>query len=749
MQIIRDLKDYIAFGEADLFYALQKISLNKHGIIFTVSNRGILEGLMTDGDFRRYLISVQKADLNIPLNEVASHNYKACKITDPREVIQASFSDRVSIIPLVDDEGHLVAIATQERGGFEIGPFHISDKSKVFVIAEIGINHNGSPDLAKRMIHNAKEVGADCVKFQMRDMGSLYRNHGDTKTLAGEDLGAQYVLDLLAKFHLDQETMFSLFDECKANDILPLCTPWDIVSLEALESYGMEGYKVASADLTNHELLTAMAKTGKPMILSTGMSREDEIIQAVDLLNFQGASYAMLHCNSTYPAPFKDINLNYMGRLKRLGDCPVGYSGHERGIHIPIAAVAQGAVIIEKHFTFDREMEGNDHKVSLLPNEFAAMVEGIRQTEESLGKDGVRNMSQGEMMNRENLAKSLVAVEKIPTGASITREMITIKSPGRGLQPNRLSELLGTKANRDFEAGDFFFEGDLSKDAVRGRPFTFSRPWGVPVRYHDYRKMLNQSNPDFLEIHFSYKDLDLKVEDYFDEAIDASLVVHSPDLFKGDHLLNFAEKDQQLWERSVEELQRVIDVTLKLKPLFNVRGKVPLVVSLGGFTKDKHLEKGARQEGYARIAEGLSKLNQDGVEILAQTLPPFPWYFGGQLFCNLFVEAEDTVEFCETYGYRVCFDISHSKLTCNHYKSSFDAFTRKILPHTGHLHIVDAKGTSGEGIQINEGEVDFPLLSSTLNEMVPDVSFIPEIWQGHKNEGEGFWVALDRLEPLL
>ena len=176
--------------------------------------------------------------------------------------------------------------------------------------------------------------------------------------------------------------MYTAFDHCKKVGIFPLCTPWDLESLAALETYGMEAYKVASADMTNHEMLTALARTGKPLICSTGMSDEEEIIQSVTLLKRLGTQYILLNCNSTYPPPFRDVNLRYMTRLREIGGCMVGHSGHERGINVAIAAVALGAKVIEKHITLDRNMEGNDHKVSLLPDEFRAMVEGIRQVEE-------------------------------------------------------------------------------------------------------------------------------------------------------------------------------------------------------------------------------------------------------------------------------------------------------------------------------------------------------------------------------
>jgi N-acetylneuraminate synthase len=349
-------------------------------------------------------------------------------------------------------------------------------------------------------------------------------------------------------------------------------------------------------------------------------------------------------------------------------------------------------------------------------------------------------------MNRVNLAKSLVINCNLEPGQTITSEMIEVKSPGRGLQPNRKVDLIGKKAKRCFQAGDFFYPSDLAGDAVPPKKYKFKRPWGLPVRYHDFKTLLGKSNPDFLEFHFSYKDLNENIHKYFDHTYDLDLVVHSPDLFRGDHLLNLCALDEEYRSRSIKELQRVIDVTRSLKPFFRNNERTPLIASVGGFTKDAHVAPSERKQMYERIAESLSKLNADGVEILPQTLPPFPWYFGGQLYLNLFVEAEDTAAFCREYGYRVCLDISHSKLACNYYKHSFKDFIDRVGPYTAHLHIVDAQGVDSEGLQIGDGDLDFLALAEDLDRVAPKAPFIPEIWQGHENEGEGFWIALRALE---
>ena len=638
-----------------------------------------------------------------------------------------------------------IPLAKSKSKGVQIGSFTINDDSSTFIIAEIGINHNGSLALAKQLVDQAIGAGADCAKFQMRDMQALYHNTGDPDDIR-EDLGSQYVLDVLAHAQLSRAEMCEIFNYCRAQGIMPLCTPWDLVSIDVLEDYGVEAYKIASADLTNHSLIQAIARTGKPMLVSTGMSTEQEISETVTVLKASGAPYVLLHCISTYPAPFRDVNLKYLQRLKTMGDCPIGYSGHERGYYIALAAVAQGAKVIEKHFTLDKNMQGNDHKISLLPDEFKAMVEGIRQIEAALGSGGERVLGQGERMNRENLSKSLMINRTIQSGEIITDDMIEVKCPGRGLQPNHRAALLGRKAQRAMQPGDFFFATDLEATHVQARNYTFKRPWGVPVRYHDYDALSRQSNMDFLEFHLSYKDMDHHISRFFSESYDLDLIVHSPDLFAGDHLLNLAAHDKSYRQRSVRELQRVIDITRALKRYFKRATRPLIVVSVGGFTKDRPLPLAEQAALYERVAQSLLELDADDVEILPQTLPPFPWYFGGQFFCNLFVDPQDTVSFCRAYGYRVCLDVSHSKLATNHRQTLFSDFVSQVGPFAAHLHIVDAAGLDGEGLQVGEGEIDFAALATQLERVAPQASFIPEIWQGHKNEGAGFWIALDRLE---
>lgn len=748
MYIDKDITKYIVYYEDSILRAMEKISANQRRIVFTVGQSGELHGVLTDGDFRRWLIAQSDIDLNRPVCEAANADYRFCYEGDPAERVSALLSQRIECIPLVDRQHRLVGVASIRSRDIEIEGHVIGEGAPVFVIAEIGNNHNGDVNLARKLVDQAVWAGADCAKFQMRDLETLYANRGDADD-ASEDLGSQYVLDLLSRFQLSDDDLFSVFDYCRKRGIIPLCTPWDSRSVDQLEAYGVSAYKIASADLTNHDLLRYVAGKHKPMICSTGMSTEREIRESASLLGRLGAPYALLHCNSTYPAPFRDINLNYLKRLREIGNCPVGYSGHERGTSVAVAAVAFGAKVIEKHFTLDKKMEGNDHKVSLLPDEFREMVQGIREVEVSLGTADGRRVSQGELINRETLAKSLMVNRNVSQGELITADMLDVRSPGKGLAPYRKNDLVGRPARRDLKAGDFLYPADCGDGRTEPREYEFRRPFGVPVRYHDVQGILSMSNFDLLEFHLSYKDLEVDVGTVFTEPLACGLVVHSPELFSGDHILDLCAENADYRARSISELSRVTAVTRQLKKYFPSTERPMIVVNVGGFTHDAFLPEPERARLYEIVAQSLASIDGEGIEFIIQTMPPFPWHFGGQRFHNLFVGADEIVAFCVEHKTRICLDVSHSKLACNHYGWSFRNFIRAVAPHTGHLHIADAGGSDGEGLQIGEGEIDFADLTEGLDVGASAASFIPEIWQGHKNGGEGFWFALDRLEKWM
>jgi N-acetylneuraminate synthase len=625
-------------------------------------------------------------------------------------------------------------------GGFEVGG------NRSFIIAEIGNNHNGSLERAIQMIDLSVEMGADCAKFQMRQLDEVYRQR--TLRKDGEDLGTEYVLDLLRRFELSTEQHKQLAAHCAKKGILYLCTPWDKHSVDVLEGLGVPAYKVASADLTNLPLLDKLCKTGKPLILSTGMSSREEVQITVNFLNQRNAKFVLLHCNSTYPAPLHDIQLKWMEQLRVIHPL-IGYSGHERGTAVTLAAVALGACLIERHFTLDRTMEGPDHAASLEYSEFKRMIEGVREIEQALGDGGERRISQGEMINRENLGKSLVAATQLSKGTIIKPEHVQVRSPGQGLSPQHYEQLLGRTLQHDLNEEDFFYPSDLKDQRIEPRSYSFGRPWGVPVRYHDFKEYESRIKPDLFEFHLSYSDMELRPDDFLTGTYSCDFVVHAPELFAGSQLMDLASPDEAYRVESVRQTQRVIGITRDLKRFFPKTRRPMIVANIGGFTMDEPLPAGVMPAYYERFAKSLSELDMTGVELIPQTMAPFPWHFGGQRYQNIFVKIEEIVTWCQLLQIRMCFDISHTRLTCNHFGIDFYAFAQQMAPLSAHLHLGDAQGLNGEGLQIGTGDIDFARLGHILKAGCPGASFIPEIWQGHKNGGEGFWIALEKLEGTL
>ena len=720
------------------------VDKSKNTSLIVVDRHGHAVGTITEGDIRRWLIGGPNRSVEDPCEFAANQNFVAAPFGTDVQQISRLASDEIRLVPLVDSMGILRAIARIHQE-FKIGDREISISDPVYIVAEIGVNHDGDYTKGQKLVEGAKAAGADGVKFQMRQMDNLYRKSVNDS----EDLGAEYTLDLLERTKLSNKDIFSLMAHATSLGLQAFCTPWDQASAKLLLDFGVPAIKIASADLTNHPLLRTVSESGVPMIISTGMSTEAEIRETVSLLQTGQSPYALLHCNSAYPAPFKDINLRYIQRLRQIGDCEVGLSGHDRGWHVALASVALGATILEKHLTLDKRSRGVDHSVSLEIHEFSNFVSQVREIEQALGTDSPRELSQGEKLNRLSLAKSIVAKTAITAGTKASHENLEIRSPGRGLQPNRLPEILGRPIHRDIPAGEFRYEEDLDEGINRYRDFEVPRPWGLPVRFHDWKDLADKSNPDFLEFHLSYRDLDADIASVLPGKLPYGLVVHSPDLFAGDLILDLASLDKEHRELSVMALQKVVDLSRNMSSHF-LSEKPIVVASLGGATRDKPIQdRMLIEKKYELVIDSLEKLDLDGVELTAQTLPPFPWYLGGQWFCNLFVDPYETARFSEKSKTAICLDTSHTKLACTHLGIPFQAAMLELIPRTKHLHLVDAKGIDGEGLQIGEGEIDWAALIKALENLEVGVGFIPEIWQGHIGSGLGFWCAMDRLEVFF
>ena len=321
----------------------------------------------------------------------------------------------------------------------------------VYIIAEAGVNHNGDINLAYQLVDAAKAAGVDCIKFQTFKSENLVSHTAQKAEYQKAATGDSSQQDMLKQLELSFGEFVSLKEYCDRKGICFLSTPFDFESIEFLNSIEMPFWKIPSGEVTNYPYLVALAKTGKPVVMSTGMCEMQEIEDAIAVLRENGASdIKLLHCNTEYPTPYEDVNLRAMKTLRDAFGVEVGYSDHTKGIEVPIAAVAMGASVIEKHFTLDRNMEGPDHKASLEPQELKEMVDSIRHIEAALGS-GDKRPSPSEKKNMAVARKSIVAAARIKAGDILTEENITVKRPGNGICPMRWKEVLGTRAVRDFE----------------------------------------------------------------------------------------------------------------------------------------------------------------------------------------------------------------------------------------------------------------------------------------------------------
>lgn len=319
------------------------------------------------------------------------------------------------------------------------------------IIAEIGVNHNGSISIAKKMIDVATEAGVDCVKFQTfrtENIVTLTAKKADYQKENMKSTESQY--EMLKNLELTKEEFIELKEYCNHKGVIFLSTPFDFDSINFLHQMGMEIFKVPSGEITNLPYLRRIAKTKKPVIMSTGMCELAEIEEAVAVLKGGGCpKVSILQCTTEYPTNYCDVNLRVIDSLRKHFNVSVGLSDHTEGIEISIAAVALGAEIIEKHFTLDKTMKGPDHKASIEPQELKALVQAIRHVEEAFGSSS-KTPTKMELYNRNAARKSIVASCDIKEGSILTEENITVKRPGSGISPMRWDDLLGTKAIKDF-----------------------------------------------------------------------------------------------------------------------------------------------------------------------------------------------------------------------------------------------------------------------------------------------------------
>ena len=616
----------------------------------------------------------------------------------------------------------------------------------VYIIAEIGINHDGCLETALKLIDAAKAAGVDAVKFQKRDLSSIYAQDviDDPNS---QEWNIEYLLNELKTVELTRDDYEQIRERCLSLALDLIITPFDIVSTDFVVEQGVAAFKNASCNMINFELLEHMISKGLPILISTGMWSDSEIVEATNFLKEKGAEFSLMLSNSTYPCPYEDISLSYLTQLKEYCQV-VGYSGHERGTFIPVAAVALGARIIEKHITFDKTKTGLDHKASMEPDEWSEMVRNIRLLQTSLGSHKTTN--QAELLARQSFCSSPYALKDLKVGDLLTEDCFVWRAPGKGIFQNEIQKYLGKPVTLNILTGQCISISHFNTDTLAIKDWKlqdFKKQWGVKCRFNDFLEYSVLSSP-VVEFHCSEKDIYDKVTGICSQT--SQLIIHAPEIVDR-MLVNICSLDERQLNLSLNILQDTINRTVELSKGFP--GKPKLVVHFGGMQLDEAGDETTlRRSLLDRAISTFQKLNYDPdeIDILPENLPPKPWYLGGEWNQYGFMTEDDIIEFCDHFGLKMTFDICHAQLYCKSCDHDLVKYTKKVKHLVSHLHISDATGVNGEGIQVHEGEIDF---HNVLCQFIDtECSWVTEIWAGHTNNGQGChksMIELGRYKEFL
>ena len=768
MDVIKNKKildTYLVSPEDKIDKLLIQLTAPKGSTIFVTSKLGTCLGSITGKDIR--LAITESYRNNFELNkltakDILNPSFSFIRDNDEKQTVQYLFnrSQNIKVMPILNQDRSIVGIARNLPKSFEIGEKSFSNKSKnIYIICEIGVNHNGDINIGKSLIKTAYEAGADAIKLQIRS-DSLYCND----YIDSFDLSSQITYSEIKRTNLDYDISKELVSYSRNLGLDVVITPFDKEALEEVKGWNINALKIASCELSNLPLIKQVAETNYPIILSTGMSSEDEIIEAKNLIENINSNYSFLHCNSTYPSPESDLNLNYLERLKIITENIIGYSSHD-GSNLPILiAVGKGAKIIEFHITHDKDSKGLDHSSSIETKNLKNLIKEIRKIPIILGTDLPRTISQGELVNRISLSKSLVFRESFKKGHILTADDLELRSPGGGIPYKDKSSIIGKTINSDvkqYERASFSTissaKTDLNstKEAIE---FLESCGFlvGVPVRFHDFNSFHEILPLKCYEFHMS--DSDIKNEGLnFDNLNLKSglnlekLIIHCVEQFNDGFILDFASNDPLKVERSFLEVQKLCRYSEFLHSYFSVNEPVNVILNPGGHTS-KHegkleLKKCLKREKNLIKNLQILKSQWPSINFILQTMPPYPWHLGGKGYHNLLLETKNILSIQEKTNLEICLDTSHSYLSANELNFDFYNLIDKLKTNITHIHFSDAQGESSEGLQIGHGSIDFKMVLSMFKDT--KISFIPEIWQGHENKGEGFWKALQYLAKLI
>ncbi|QDG78111.1 N-acetylneuraminate synthase family protein [Labrenzia sp. PHM005] len=600
------------------------------------------------------------------------------------------------------------------------------------IIAELGINHRGSSEIAEQLIDIASEAGAWGAKFQYRAKAGFYQAISEIgDEILSREIDESYISpdEILRLARLIQKKGMkagvSFFKFSDAADFGDKISEFDF-------------FKVPSAELMNEELVTAMAGLGKPLILSTGGHSEDDIFKALEATK-DVPEIAYLHCISNYPVLLGNQQMKFIDTLKQKTDADIGYSSHDQDWEVCLIAAANGATVFERHLTLDKHGKGIDDSSSSDPDEFVRMCRMLNAFDTVQGS-GRRDINQGERINMQNLGSSLYASQDIAAGEALSEANVVVKAPRKGLTWADVQKRGLTAVRRPVGEGTAISDLHFTEPKPPLEPelvaFCDEKQLSIPLRLHDAQVLQSRFPIQNNELHLSYEEVATFGASMADglEKLDLTrhYSIHIPDYIDSKTLIDPMSAEDDTRIRSLKVIETCVDLALELEQ--RTGAGVPIV---GSFSR--LLPEGKRAT-YERLQQVLYEAGRDrGAPIYPQWLPRIAWYFGGADVLDLFC-GEDDIDIITEISMEVCLDLSHLILSANYSKADWRQWCDRLMPLARHIHIADAVGIDGEGIEFGEGDLGDP--SQYVDGPGRKVL---EVWQGHLSEGDGFDKAIRQL----
>ena len=600
-----------------------------------------------------------------------------------------------------------------------------------YLIAEIGINHNGNFGTAEDLIFAAKNSGCDAIKFQYRNLSRAYSG-------VRLEIGDEILSKEIEKNFISVREINKLAEYAKSYKLDVGISFFDSLDISDFEEnlHNFDFFKVPSVELTNLSLIHELLALRKFVYISTGASTELEIEGVFGSLPKSG--WMPLHCVSNYPTQILNAKIGYIEHLRDRWNHPVGYSSHDEFWEVCLLAISKGATVIERHITLDKSQLGLDHSTSSTPEEFFRLSSILKNHQNIMGGFGPRYPNQGELINRQNLGKSYFAKHDLPSGISFHPEDFEYRHPRVGLSLHEATQLLGSKTRVQLKQGSALtpthFSG-FAKVPERVIEICNDKSVSLPIRLHDYAEIYERFPLNNFELHLSFGEVE-SLRDFVPLSDKHRVTIHFPDYISPSALFDPFSIDRDVKHDSLKMIEKISQLVERLSDLSGQRVTTVSSLSRSGIGKEQF---------YNKCSELQSRLNSGAYQFTYQWLPPFAWYFGGTEKLNHFNSPED-IDFILAHQLGVTLDTSHFLMSANYFNFNAMELFSKLEPQVQHFHLADAKSFDGEGFQVGSGDSDnLPLLLKVMGSSLPKVV---EVWQGHLNLYQGFQDALVNLARI-